>query len=54
MANTMDSVKPLRDMASELRKVAALLNKQGQSYEELDSNKIRDFLIFFGGSKNGK
>ncbi len=54
MADMTDSVKTLRNMASELRKAAALLEKQGQSYTELDSKKIRDFLVFFGGSKDGK
>ena len=48
----MDLAKNLRDVALELRKVAALLPVQKSAAErmELDPEKVRDFLIFFGGS----
>ena len=45
---TASIVAGLRDAASELRKIASLLNNE-QFYEELDPEKVRDFLVFFGG-----
>lgn len=49
-------VDQLRDMAAELRKVAAeLLGGADRSSPhekvELDSEKVRDFLVFFGANK---
>ncbi len=47
---TASIVAGLRDAASELRKMASLLdNEPTTSYEELDPEKVRDFLVFFGG-----
>lgn len=38
----------LREFAEELRKVAELIDQR----EELDPEKVRDFLIFFGGGQS--
>lgn len=45
----MEQARNLRDMAAELRKVAALLPSSGGQAApvELDPEKVRDFLIFF-------
>ena len=49
MDEAMTTAQQLREAASELRKVAAEL--QSAPRQELDVEKVRDFLIFFGGKK---
>lgn len=44
----MEIAENLRELASELRKLAASLNDHPDN-KELDSEKVLDFLIFYGG-----
>lgn len=52
MANN-DTVKALREIATELRKVASSVKVAAPNapVKELDPAKVRDFLLFCGGGK---
>lgn len=45
----MEITEGLRELASDLRKLAAEWEDSDMSGPELDSEKVLDFLLFYGG-----
>ena len=54
----MEAVENLRKVASQLRELAVEVGQRKEAaskpLNELDPEKVKDFLVFFGGLKDGK